>query len=347
MKKCSRIVDVAKRAGVSVYSVSLTLNDKADGEVSKDVQSRILAAAEELNYIKHRGALSLKTGRSLRVGLIIYGSLTTYPILGAFSLYEAISTISDYLLKKNYLVDIIQLKKEAGKEEWEAMISRNGSDGFILFGMGWSQKPFVDVLSVLRNQTVPSVLLNERSSGIACTYFNYKQAGYEAAKYLLQNKPSCMAVINAELSSKINRMKLTGIQKALKEFSSKTILKQVTIEKPLGFSSGFEAGVKLFSDPPYPETIFVTDNMAVPSLLLFLNEKRIKVPDDVEVLGLGDKTFAENNHPRFSYIPLMINEQSNAAAGMLLQMINEEKTDPEMFPAPITIVHNKTTNPNT
>src|SRR5688500_16932442 len=63
------IKDVAKRAGVSIGSVSAVVNKKA--VTSKDLRDRVLAAIDELGYTPHAGARSLKMGRTKSMGLLV------------------------------------------------------------------------------------------------------------------------------------------------------------------------------------------------------------------------------------------------------------------------------------
>lgn len=56
--------DVARVAGVSRTTVSFVLNDTPSSRVSDATKARVLAAAEELGYVPHAAARSLRAGRS-------------------------------------------------------------------------------------------------------------------------------------------------------------------------------------------------------------------------------------------------------------------------------------------
>ena len=59
------IRDVARRAAVSVASVSRALNGLSN--VHPDTRARVLAAAKDLGYVPHAGARSLSLARCRRV----------------------------------------------------------------------------------------------------------------------------------------------------------------------------------------------------------------------------------------------------------------------------------------
>ena len=63
------IKDVARRAGVSIGSVSAVVNQKA--VTSPELRERVLDAINALGYSPHAGARSLKMGRTRSMGLLV------------------------------------------------------------------------------------------------------------------------------------------------------------------------------------------------------------------------------------------------------------------------------------
>ena len=63
------IRDVARRAAVSVASVSRALNGLSS--VHPDTRARVLAAAEALGYVPHAGARSLSLARTHAIGVVM------------------------------------------------------------------------------------------------------------------------------------------------------------------------------------------------------------------------------------------------------------------------------------
>ncbi|TDT95303.1 LacI family transcriptional regulator [Streptomyces sp. 846.5] len=75
--------DVARRAGVSRATVSYVLNDTAGGRVSEQTRQRVRAAADELGYIPHAAARSLRAGHS-GIVLLTTPDITFGPLFNDF-----------------------------------------------------------------------------------------------------------------------------------------------------------------------------------------------------------------------------------------------------------------------
>jgi DNA-binding LacI/PurR family transcriptional regulator len=68
--KCNVVAkDVARKAGVSIATVSATLNGTKN--VSEKLQKRVYAAVDAVGYTPNMAAQSLKTGTSHIIGLIL------------------------------------------------------------------------------------------------------------------------------------------------------------------------------------------------------------------------------------------------------------------------------------
>lgn len=67
------IQDVAQKAGVSISTVSRSFT--RPDLVSTKTRERVLAIADELNFSLSRSAAALKSGRSLRIAVLMSGHI--------------------------------------------------------------------------------------------------------------------------------------------------------------------------------------------------------------------------------------------------------------------------------
>jgi DNA-binding LacI/PurR family transcriptional regulator len=100
------IKEVAKRAGVSIATVSLALNGK--GRISDKTRDRIKQIAVELGYVSNRQAASFRTGKSRTLGFVVQSrkspaSLMTWRAEIGQMLYDIVHAAA----KHNYAVTAI------------------------------------------------------------------------------------------------------------------------------------------------------------------------------------------------------------------------------------------------
>lgn len=108
------IYEVAKKAGVSISTVSRILNDR--GRVSPDTEKRILAAIKELDFHPNINASGLAFQRTNIVGTLVFGfgdaSIPEMYALEFFTGLQEVSAMTGYnLLVVNSFEDCIKLLK--------------------------------------------------------------------------------------------------------------------------------------------------------------------------------------------------------------------------------------------
>ena len=103
MKKAT-IHDVAKKAGVSVTTVSRVLNNR--GYISDEMKEKVMTAIKELNYIPNEIARSFFTNKTNFVGLIV--PTTSNPFFGelTFHIEKKLSTKGYKLFICNSINDV-------------------------------------------------------------------------------------------------------------------------------------------------------------------------------------------------------------------------------------------------
>lgn len=126
MKKVS-ISDIARKAGVSVSTVSFVMNDKAvKMRISREVIERVERVAREMGYRPNQLARGLRTGKTKTIGLIVEN------ISNAFFATLA-KTIEDEAKKYDYKVVYCSTDNDENKaRELINMLSQRQVDGYII-----------------------------------------------------------------------------------------------------------------------------------------------------------------------------------------------------------------------
>ena len=141
--------DVAKEAGVSSASVSRFINDEK--LVSPDAAERIKNAIRKLNYRVDHSAMSLKTGKFFRVGIIAASRGPFY--------WEILSEIERIPGAAGYFTNLYITRKENIEENYHSfnysLVNNRQVDGFIIFPlMTKDDDNIVERLSEMEEQFV-------------------------------------------------------------------------------------------------------------------------------------------------------------------------------------------------
>ena len=123
------IKDVAKKAGVSLSTVSLVINDKQN--VSEATIRKVQQAIQELNYHPRRSAQVLASKKSGNIGFI----LTNDHFSRAEPFYTKIFLGSEFEARKhNYYILLTTIENKFSKKSIPRFLLEKNVDGVILAG---------------------------------------------------------------------------------------------------------------------------------------------------------------------------------------------------------------------
>lgn len=122
------MADVAQRAGVSVTTVSLVMNDRPGSGISTATRDRVLDAVRALEYRPNRTAANLRLSRTQILGLHVTESMLTRQSPFALSLLPALIREAD---KRHYQV-MTFTDRDNGTDRIAELCGQRAVDGFVL-----------------------------------------------------------------------------------------------------------------------------------------------------------------------------------------------------------------------
>jgi LacI family transcriptional regulator len=281
----ANIKDVAREAGVSVATVSRVFNDS--GLVSEETRALVRAVAERLNYWPNGVARSLITNRTHAVGVLL-------PDLHGEFFSEVIRGID--LAARREGLHLLVSSSHADRGELLAAIRsmRGRIDGLIVMA------PDVDARDALHAGSAhfPLVLLDPGGAPQTCdtiSIANYEGA-HEVTRHLLGLGHRRIAAVTGPPGNIDARQRLEGYREALRTAGAES---GPELEIPGDFSerSGYEAAARLLALAPRPDAVFAgNDSMAV-GLMSALNDRGVRVPDDLAIAGFDDIALARYVSP--------------------------------------------------
>ncbi len=304
--------DVARLAGVSTSTVSAVLNENVP--VSEDRKQRVLRAMSALHYQPDEIARSLKKGRTRAIGVVVPDITNAfYP--------EVVRGVEEAALAHGYAVFLCDSQEDATRENDHllALFSRR-VDGVLLACCSDSNS-----YETLLRLHLPCIFVDRlpasKGEGSVCT--DNIQAGYQAARHLLDLGHRQIAMIVGLMSLSPHRDRLEGFRKAMQE-ANLPIRDEYLILGGVQIENGFDATRQLLSLEARPSAVMVSNNKLLLGLMQALDEEKIKIPGQMSVLGFDDYAWNKYLSPSITAIAQPTFEMGRQAFGLLLNLMNHD-----------------------
>ena len=332
MKKVS-ISDIARKAGVSVSTVSFVMNDKAvKMRISREVITKVENVAREMGYRPNQLARGLRTGKTKTIGLIVEN------ISNAFFACLA-KTIEDEAKKYDYKVVYCSTDNDEAKaRDLINMLSQRQVDGYIIV----PTLHLADDIRKLQAENKPVVLIDryfpEHAEIPSVLVDNYGGVT-EGMEYLIAKgyRKIALVTIEAEMAHMHDRL-----QAYYDVLNRHGILLDKRLIKLVPYGYVHEAALEEVMDFLSTEgkeidaVFFLTNYLGVLGIETIKN-LQIKVPEDMAVLCFDDNDIFRLYTPTISVIRQPIAEIGQKAMSSLMERLKH--TGPEEFPenAPIKL----------
>ncbi len=306
--------DVAKKAGVSVATVSRVLND-SDLVVAK-TEDRIKKIAKELNYIPSASARSLSLRKTETIGLLlpdIYGDFFSEIIRGADS------------TARNRKHHLIVSSAHNNAEELDAAVRTLSGrvDGMIIMS------PHLESSTYLRSvlKAMPAVILGSSIDIGTADYITIDNAGgaKQVVNHLLRQGHKRIAIIRGEKDNVDAEERLKGFCEAMRQ-SANQVSDDDIVAGDFTEESGYNAAKQILASKVRPTAVFASnDSMAIGVLRKF-REERIGVPREIAVAGFDDIIISSYVHPSLTTVHVDISQMGILSVISLLTTLDGERS---------------------
>lgn len=271
-----KIQEVAKRAGVSLTTVSHVVNHP--GRVSAVLAERVERAIAELGYVPNSQAQSLRTGRTNAIALMIPDICNPFYT----QLVRSIQTTSDEagVDALIYNTDVPGGHSEDHGLRYLQQMKRRGVDGLIVADAALHR-----IQHELRNVTVPTVFIGNLPSGAVDSI---EQDGFASAyrmgEYLVSKGHHRIAHVTGPSFFNMSMIRQNGFERALAD-AGWPIDDSLRFEGSFLAPSGHEAIRWLFEThgDNLPSAIFFASSRMACAGLAALSDRGVAVPGDIAV----------------------------------------------------------------
>jgi LacI family transcriptional regulator len=318
------IQDVAKRAGVSLGTVSAVINDK--NTVRPDTRKAVLSAVKELNYRPWGGARDVG-GKAQKLKTI---SILVRELDNPFYTAIALGAIK-YARSKGWLAILASSESDHTYEELitESFLGKHIKGAIIAPVL--EGKAEIEHLFRLRRLNFPFVLL-EDVKGIQANVVSIDniKAMKDAVRYLIDIGHSDIIHFAGPKHASHTYERLEGFHKA---YSECHLVFRSDLVVPTGahLDDGYRKCLEYFHDrerSEFPTAIVCYNDMVALGVIAALAEMHIRVPDDISVIGNDDISFSSRTPIQLSTIHAPLFELGSKAAEILIRNIESHEPLP-------------------
>ena len=285
-----RLIDVAKRAGVSVGTVSRVINRVP--EVTPELRTRVEAAIDQLGYRPNALARSFRRQRSSTLGLVI-------PDVTAPFFAELAKHIEAAALKLNYtlLLGNAMYSPELERVYLNTLADRR-VDGLIIV-------PSTSVNPVSSREQAKVVVVDRELSGMDIVSSDHRGGAVAAVEYLLELGHTLIACIAGAQDLPPLRERYHGyFDTVAPVFAEHGVEVQSFVRiGPWDYQFGYEAAQSLLGESsPRPTAIFCSSDQQAIGVLRACADLGLNVPRDLSIIGYDDIPLADLVMPRLTTV---------------------------------------------
>ena len=311
--------DVAKAAGVSIATVSLTLSGAAF--VSAELRARVNAAIEQLGYERNSMASGLKRGTSFLIGLIV--SDVTNPFFT-----ELVDCVENNAREQGYSVLLGISGHDVDREaELLRLMRSHQAAGTILCPAGNVGDYRKEQMQLGRMKLVAIDNVSPEFSVDTVTLDN-RRAAEMAVLHLISFGHRRIGMVMGFPHQHVADQRLVGFRDALRAKGIE-LDERFIGQGNFRIEDAYQACQQLLALPERPTALFVANNLMLIGVMQALSEAGVSVPGDMSVASIDDFPWASAFQPALTVVRQPIADMASAALNRLVRRLDGDNGEPE------------------
>lgn len=315
------IRDVAKRAGVSISTVSAVINGTK--YVSPQLRRRVEEAIEELGYIPSLIGRALSSQRSSMVAYII-------PTISNPFFSSMIQTVEANVFASGLGLLVCPTEEEEEKaRRYESFLVSAHVDGVLLSPL--SSRPIEEQLEPFLSRDIPVVVMAgpRTSTQVDSVVLDDASGMRRLTRFLVQLGHRRIAFFGRE-KSVTSAGRLAAVRETLQE-AGLALPDEWAILAPrhsryLPSHEAYRQAKTLLSRADRPTAVLCHNDAVAVGVLQACYDLGLRVPDDVSVTGFDD-SLASATSPPLTTLRVPIDEMAKMATALLLERIAQDREE--------------------
>jgi len=301
-RKSVTIQDVAEAAGVSVSTVSRVLNDKDD--VSSATYEKVQNIIQQLGYASSLAARGMRSSRTNVIGLVMPDVASLYSSAILRGVNRGIIQF-DYDLIVYTNGDVRKYATADRERHYVTLLNGTITDGVIVVTPVATNFP--------TNAPLVAIDPNNVSPECAAIIATNQQGALTAMNYLIGLGHHRIGFITGRLELISANRRLEGYKVGLK-------LAGISLDESLVQVSD---RALLYRDDP-PTAIFASNDMAAMGVYQVAQEKGLRIPDDLSVVGFDNLRESKYLKPALTTVDQFVEDMGTLAIEMIVKLVKGE-----------------------
>ncbi|MEO0530468.1 MAG: LacI family DNA-binding transcriptional regulator [Planctomycetota bacterium] len=331
------IEDVAKRASVSISTVSRVLNRR--NIVNADTRKRVEAAIEELGYQPNVFARGLMLRKSNILSLVLpdlHGEFYSEIIRGA--------NLKTRELGYHLLVSSVTADDD-GQDVLAAVGTQGLVDGIVVMVTEMSSR----IRKSLANASIPLVVLDGDIQGAMhdTVAIDHHRGAEALVRHLLSTHPDGRIVFLGGHDTNLDTIdRLNAYRKVLAEVGRKPAEDDIT-HLDYSYETAFDyASDRVLGWAEEKATVFAANDEMAAGVVDAAIAATLSVPEDLRVVGFDDTRIAQLTRPRLTTVRVPMADMGATAIDLLCKRLAEPDRPAERVTLPTELVVRESSGSN-
>ncbi len=307
-----RLIDIAKKAGVSASTVSLILNNKAEKlRISPDLIAKVQKVAHSVGYVPNQVAVSLRTGKTKVICLIVEDFANPF-FAGITSLIEA------RLREKGYQLVCSSIANDPVNTTTLIKKLSNGLvDGFFITPMPGLEND----IRMLVKTGIPVVLVDSTYHGLAipCVLTDNIQGVTMGMEHLMKNLYKKILFVSVDYDA----IQIRQREQAYEQVMIKNGLTPKIVSLEYSTIKNINREELCNEIAAYhPDAVFFATNYLGIEGLECIDSLSLKIPDDIAVICFDDHDAFRLYKPSITVVEQSIEQIVSASMNIMFDLLN-------------------------
>jgi LacI family transcriptional regulator len=321
------IKDVARVAGVSIATVSATLNGTA--RVSEKRSQRVWDAVRSVGYTPHGIARSLRLGHTRSIGLIV-GDISNPFFTSLAKAVEARASDAGYMVilvnsDENPVKELNLIKMLLEQQVAGILLAPSGFDAAYRAKLSETVRvPLVLVDRLLPLAAYDAVVVDNRAAARMVT------------DYLVRLNHERIAIVIGRQHLWTTEQRVRGFREGLRA-AGMPRQAELEIAADSRIETAYEATQRLLSLSDPPTAIFAANNLMMLGALEAILDMGFECPGRISLAGIDDFSWSSAIRPRLTTVSQPIEEMGLRAVDQLLERVANRKAAKRAMSKTITL----------